>query len=166
MPSKKKTTRKPEARRKTTPSRPSPKRTSKTSAKGGAGRAPQGLKLASASPSLTVDDVEASLAWYTEVLGFRAKERWESDGKLAGVEVAAGSVSFYIGQDDWKKGRDRAKGEGFRVYCTTTQDVDALADGIRSRGGRLFEEPHDEPWGGRSFSVADPDGFKITITKE
>ena len=42
---------------------------------------------------------------------------------------------FMIGQDDWKKGRDRVKGEGFRLYCQTTQDVDRLAEGIKARGG-------------------------------
>jgi uncharacterized glyoxalase superfamily protein PhnB len=68
-----------------------------------------------------------------------------------------------IGQDDWQKGRDRKKGEGFRIYCTTTQDVDVLAAAIKKRGGRLDSEPVDQPWGSRDFSLTDPDGFKITI---
>jgi uncharacterized glyoxalase superfamily protein PhnB len=68
-----------------------------------------------------------------------------------------------IGQDDWKKGRDRKKGEGFRIYFTTTGDVDALAAGIKARGGALDSEPMDQPWGSRDFSFTDPDGFKLTI---
>jgi uncharacterized glyoxalase superfamily protein PhnB len=71
-----------------------------------------------------------------------------------------------LGQDDWKKGRDRAKGQGVRLYCETTQDVDALARQIRERGGKLDSEPADQPWGSRDFSLSDPDGFKITIGKE
>jgi catechol 2,3-dioxygenase-like lactoylglutathione lyase family enzyme len=161
MAARKKTSRKTDARSKTAPARTSPRRTS--SAKG---RAPQALKLGTASPNFTVNDLEKSLAWYTDVLGFRVKERWERDGKLMGVEIAAGSVSFYLGQDDWKKGRRRAKGAGFRMYCTTTQDVDALAERIRAAGGTLAEEPHDEPWGGRSLAVEDPDGFKITVSRD
>ncbi len=136
----------------------------KTSARRPSTRTAKRLQLRAASPSFTVDDIDNSLAWYRDVLGFTLKERWEHDGRLMGAEMAAGSVTLYIGQDDWKKGRDRVKGEGFRMYCTTTQDVDAIAAQIRSRGGRLIEEPHDEPWGGRAFAVADPDGFKITIT--
>jgi len=112
-----------------------------------------------------VNDIDTSLAWYRDILGFKVKERWENDGELMGAEMAAGSVSFYIGQDDWKKGRNRAKGEGFRVYCTTTQDIDTLARRIKAARGRLAEPPHDEPWGGRALTVTDPDGFKITITK-
>ena len=121
------------------------------------------LKMGSASPGFTVNDLQKSLAWYRDVLGFAVDERWEQDGKLMGVSLTAGDVNFMIGQDDWKKGRDRKKGEGFRVYCTTTQDVDAIADGIKERGGKLDQEPTNQSWGSRDFSLTDPDGFKITI---
>lgn len=124
---------------------------------------PENLRLRATTPSFTVDDIEKSLAFYRDVLGFHVKERWMHEGKLAGVEMVAGVVGFFLGQDDWKKGRDRAKGEGFRVYCTTVQDVDELAALVKARGGRLLEEPKTQSWGTREFAVADPDGFKITI---
>jgi uncharacterized glyoxalase superfamily protein PhnB len=127
---------------------------------------PESLRLRSASPSFTVGDVRKSLAFYRDVLGCTEKERWEQDGVLRGVEMVAGSVSFWLGQDDWKKGRDRAKGQGFRLYCATTQDVDALAAQIKARGGTLSEEPTDMAWGGRAFGLVDPDGFAITIANE
>jgi uncharacterized glyoxalase superfamily protein PhnB len=122
--------------------------------------------LSSSSPSFTVNDVEKSVAFYRDVLGFTVGERWEQDGKLTGVMLQAGDVLFMLGQDDWKKGRDRKKGEGFRIYCTTKGDVDALAKGIESRGGTLDQQPQDQPWGSRDFSLTDPDGFKITIASE
>lgn len=124
---------------------------------------PQTLRLSAASPGFTVNDIERSLAWYRDVLGFLVKDRWMHDGKLAGVELLAGRTLFMLGQDDWKKGRARVKGEGFRMYCTTRQDVDRLAAAIKARGGRLLQGPADQPWGMRDFAVADPDGFKITI---
>ena len=124
------------------------------------------LKMSSASPSFTVNDLEKSLAWYRDALGFKVEEKWEQDGKVVGVYLQAGDVGFMIGQDDWKKGRDRTKGEGFRLYCTTKQDVDVLAKRIVARGGKLDQEPRDQSWGSRDFSLTDPDGFKITIAKE
>ena len=127
---------------------------------------PESLRLRSAAPSLTVKDVEKSLAFYRDVLGFHVKDRWEQDGKLRGVELVAGSVTFYISQDDWQKGRDRVKGEGFRMYCETGQDVDQLAARIKQRGGNVIEEPKNQAWGTRDFGVADPDGFKITFSTE
>ncbi len=124
---------------------------------------PETLRLRSAAPGFTVSDIQKSLAWYRDVLGFYPKDRWESDGKLMGVEMAAGAVTFMLGQDDWKKGRGRVKGEGFRIYCTTAQDVDALAARIKARGVVLTQEPRDESWGMRDFALTDPDGYKITI---
>ncbi len=126
----------------------------------------KGLSLSSTSPSLTVGDIAKSLAWYRDVLGFEVEERWEQDGKLAGVMVRAGDARFMLGQDDWKKGRDRKKGEGFRLYCETRKNIDALAEKIKARGGTLDQEPQDEPWGVRDFSLTDPDGFKLTIAGE
>jgi uncharacterized glyoxalase superfamily protein PhnB len=121
------------------------------------------LKMSEVSPAFTVNDLQKSLSWYRDVLGFAIEERWEQEGKLMGVSLRSGGVSFMIAQDDWKKGRDRKKGEGFRIYCGTTQNVDALAKGIEKRGGRLDQKPTDQPWGTRDFALTDPDGFKITI---
>ena len=88
MPTPKKTMKSP-ARRKATRTT-SAARTSARTAKGrGRTGAPKGLRLRTAAPSLTVNDVDKSLSWYRDVLGFADKERWEDDGKLVGVEMAA-----------------------------------------------------------------------------
>ena len=125
---------------------------------------PESLRLAGVTPSLTVDNLARSLAWYRDVLGFYVKDQWEDDGILSGVELAAGTVTFILNQDDFAKGKDRRKGEGFRLYCRTRQDIDLLAAAIKSRGGVLAQEPTDRPWGSRAFAVSDPDGIKISIT--
>ena len=140
---------------------PSPSRAKTAPRKSANGRA---LALSGASPSFTVNDLGKSLAFYRDVLGFGVEETWKDDvGKVVGVSLLAGDVSFMIGQDDWKKGRDRKKGEGFRVYCETKGSVDDLAKRIEAKGGRLDQGPTDQPWGVRDISLTDPDGFKITI---
>ena len=80
-----------------------------------------------------------------------------------GMSLRAGAVSFMIGQDDWKKGRDRKKGEGFRIFCMTKGSVDDLAKRIQGKGGRFDQGPTDQPWGFRDITLTDPDGFKLTI---
>jgi uncharacterized glyoxalase superfamily protein PhnB len=153
--------------RKTTKAKSSgAKRGSAARKKPAAARASRGLALTGVAPSFTVDDLQKSLAWYRDVLGFTVGDRWEQNGTLMGVEMSAGTTVFMLAQDDWKKGRDRAKGEGFRLYCDTTQDVDRLAERIKANGGMLGQEPRDEPWGARAFTIDDPDGFKITIAKQ
>lgn len=176
MAAKKKTTRKTATRAKTAAKRkPAAKRSAPSVRASRRARAvrrplapkarqqPESLRLRDLAPGFTVDDIHKSVAWYRDVVGFIVKHRWEHDGELRGVELVAGEVSLYLGQDDWKKGRDRKKGEGLRIYCSTAQDVDALAAAIQARGGVLEHEPKDQPWGGRDFAIVDPDGFKLTI---
>lgn len=126
-------------------------------------RQPETLRLRSITPSFTVRDIHRSVEWYTTVVGFVVKDRWEMNGALEGVELRAGSASLILGQDDWKLGHDRIKGVGMRLYCTTAQDVDLLAAGIKARGGHLDHNPVNQPWGVRDFGLTDPDGFKVTI---
>jgi lactoylglutathione lyase len=116
--------------------------------------------------SLTVKDVQKSLAWYRDVLGFTVHQNHEREGKLVAVSLEAGAVQILIGQDNGAKGWDRVKGEGFSLQITTAQNVDELAKRIKERGGELESEPADMPWGARVFRVKDPDGFKLAISSE
>jgi uncharacterized glyoxalase superfamily protein PhnB len=142
------------------------KKKATTKAKPPARRQPETLRLRSISPSLTSTDLQRSIAFYRDVLGFMAGEEWREKGVLVGVELHAGAVTFMLSQDDFAKGRDRLKGVGARFYCTTAQDIDRFASQIRERGGVLDQEPKDMPWGKRVFMISDPDGFKLTFQQE
>jgi lactoylglutathione lyase len=115
--------------------------------------------------SLTVKDIEKSLHWYNDVVGFTVDRRMERDGKLVGVVLTAGNVRMLLNQDDGAKGWDRVKGQGFSMSISIDQDIDALASRIKERGGKLESEPQDMPWGARAFRVYDPDGFQIAFNK-
>lgn len=130
-------------------------------------RKPESLRLRSLSVGLTVNDVKRSLAFYCDLLGFTTGELWKDGDTLLGGELKAGTETIWIGQDDWAKGRDRVKGVGTRIYLTTVQPVDDIADRIVAGGGTLDHPPEDHPaWGVRDIGVTDPDGFKLTIQNE
>jgi predicted enzyme related to lactoylglutathione lyase len=123
------------------------------------------LRLRGIEPGFTVNDLDRSIRFYTDVLGFIISQRWTSDaGVLRGVSLKAGVCTLNISQDDWAKGRNRVKGTGVRVYCQTAQDINAIAERIRAAGGQLTQEPEVQPWG-TTLAVDDPDGFHITIMK-
>ncbi len=121
------------------------------------------LRPSALSVSLTVKDIQQSLVWYREVMGFTVERTLERDGKLRSVRLVAGEARLSINQDDGAKGWDRQKGEGFSLQITTTQSIDALAQGIKARGGVLDTEPADMPWGSRMFRLRDPDGYRFGI---
>jgi lactoylglutathione lyase len=125
---------------------------------------PESLRLRSISASFTVNDLQRSLAWYRDGLGFFVSDRWEEGGRLEGVMLKAGACQLGLSQDDFSKGRDRPKGIGFRIWCDTAQDVDAIAERLRAFGGTIVEKP-GERWDTYSFTAQDPDGFKITISQ-
>ena len=125
----------------------------------------EALQVSTVLPSFTVDDLQKSIAFY-EALGFTVDERWEDNGTLLGVMMRAGKHQIGLSQDDWKKGRDRKKGIGMRVYLSTTQNVDEIAARARSAGIKLTSEPHDTEWKSRAFEVTDPSGFLLTISSE
>ena len=52
------------------------------------------------SVSLTVKDLQKSLAWYRDVVGFTIDQKYEREGKLMAVALKAGNVRVLIGQDD------------------------------------------------------------------
>ena len=123
------------------------------------------LELQTITPFLTANDLQASVAWYRDVLGFIVAEEYKRDDKVMGVRMQAGSVQLMLGQDDFAKGH-RVKGAALRFYLQTDQDIDALAAAIRERGGKLTQEPTDQPWGRRDFALVDPDGFNISIASD
>ena len=129
-------------------------------------RQPETLRLRSIALSLTATDLQRSIAFYRDVLGFMMGDEWRSKGVLNGCELHAGAVTLMLSQDDFAKGRDRVKGVGTRFYCATAQDIDRFAAQIKERGGVLDQEPKMMEWGSRVFMISDPDGFKLTFVQE
>jgi uncharacterized glyoxalase superfamily protein PhnB len=114
-------------------------------------------------PSLTVDDLARSISFFNG-LGFQVDDRWEQDGKLLGVMLKAGALQLGLSQDDFKKGRDRVKGVGMRLYIEADDNIDELAARAKGAGVTLASEPADTEWGTRAFDVNEPSGFLITIS--
>jgi uncharacterized glyoxalase superfamily protein PhnB len=112
-----------------------------------------------------VKDLEKSLTWYRDRVGFFVEERIQRSGKLSAVALKAGDVRILITQDDGGSGWDKVKGAGFTLHFTTAQDIDGLAQAIKQRGGRLESEPEGST-GSRVIKLRDPDGFRLVISSK
>ena len=124
---------------------------------------PGTLRLGSILPAITANDLQASLNFYCDVVGFHLAEKFEHEGVVGGAALVAGECRLMLSQDDGAKG-ERVKGQGIRIYLQTTQNVDDVAAAIKGRGGELASEPEDMPWGSRAFNLVDPDGILLTIS--
>jgi uncharacterized glyoxalase superfamily protein PhnB len=113
-------------------------------------------------PSLTVNNLQQSLDFF-DGLGFEVEDKWEVDGKLLGAMLKAGDARLGLSQDDGKKGLNRVKGVGMRIYIEAADDIDQVAARAKKAGITLAKEPHDTDWGTRAFEVTEPSGFLLTI---
>jgi catechol 2,3-dioxygenase-like lactoylglutathione lyase family enzyme len=129
-------------------------------------QAQETLKATSIAAGFTVNDLDKSIRFYTDGLGFGVEEEYTHDGQLHGVMLKAGSGRLGLSQDDFAKGRDRVKGVGMRLWIATDQDIHALADRAIAAGITLDQGPAAQPWGGTAFTVTDPDGYKLTIVNQ
>ncbi len=120
------------------------------------------LQATSLMPSLTVNNLQQSLDFFTG-LGFEIEERWEEKGALTGVTVKAGRARLGLNQDDGKKGTNRTKGIGMRLYIEADDDIDQIAARAKAAGVKLQTEPHDFEGGSRAFDIIEPSGFALTI---
>ena len=120
------------------------------------------MRGTSVMPSLTVDNLQQSLKFF-EGLGFEIEDKWEQDGQLLGVMLKAGDARLGLSQDDGKKGRNRVKGVGMRLYIEANDNIDEIASRAKASGVTLTRDPHDTEWGTRAFEVTEPSGFLFTI---
>ena len=116
--------------------------------------------------SITCKDLQASIRFYRDAIGFAVAQTFEIDGKVAGAVIVAGDCRIVLNQDDGKLGWDRVKGQGFylQINVAGAADVDAVAARIKAVGGTLLDEPADRPWGARMFQFKDLDGFKLGVS--
>jgi glyoxylase I family protein len=127
---------------------------------------PETLRGRSLMAALTVKDIDKSLAWYRDVIGFTVDQEHHREGSLVAVSLKAGAVRILINKDDGAKGWDRIKGQGFALQITTAQSIDDVAKRIKDAGGKLDLEPTDMPWGARLIRFTDPDGFALSVSSE
>lgn len=123
-------------------------------------------------PALTVTDMARSVRFYEEALRFKqtfvipgpdgapvfaSLTNWEATLMLSIAQaespelIVAGSL-----------------GAGVNLYVAVpdTEDIDALFERVWNAEARVIAKPTDQFWGDRDWTVADPDGYHITVGKQ
>ncbi|MDZ4277897.1 MAG: VOC family protein [Dehalococcoidia bacterium] len=122
--------------------------------------------LVAAAPEFFVRDLEASLRFYGDGLGFQVL-RLEPDFAVAALggahlllalpEAAPGSdAASHLGP--WLASGPRGVGVNVRIMV---DDVDAMYQRARELGATVVWDIDDRYYGLRDFIIADPDGFLL-----
>ena len=109
-------------------------------------------------PLLGVTDMERSLRFYLDGLGFTLKNKWEPEGRVRWCWLTRGGASIML--QEYLAGRrpEGVLGQGVSVWFQC-EDAVALYREFRSRGIEA-----GEPFVGNSLwvtIVSDPDGYKL-----
>lgn len=123
------------------------------------------------SPILAVTDVDASIAFYTQKLGF--EHGWSmppnTNGKtdfacvkLADAEVLLGVTEGFVQPADLDK-----RGTGVQIYIElpSEMDIDAIYSQAQTGGVNITRAIENRDWGERAFNFKDPDGYSFMLAK-
>jgi DNA-binding transcriptional MerR regulator len=106
-------------------------------------------------PRLSVTDMNRSIAYYEEALGFRLAWRTADDSLAA---LASGEIEMLL-LVPWS-GDSPPPAQSAYVYV---EDPDALCAEYRQAGADIIDPVASRPYGMRDFVVCDPDGHRFTL---
>ncbi|MDI3341173.1 MAG: VOC family protein [Sphaerobacter sp.] len=124
--------------------------------------------MATIQPILYVPDVDASLAHYRDVLGFTVDLVVpDGAGRTVHAEVSRHGVTVMFAPAEGLSPAARSfLGAGVELYITDEdEDIDAYFASVRAAGARIVAEPVDQEWGHRTFTISDPDGYRLTFAQ-
>jgi catechol 2,3-dioxygenase-like lactoylglutathione lyase family enzyme len=114
-----------------------------------------------ARPVLHVTDVEASLRFYVNRLGFTSAWRYDEDGKTHVAQVDRQGCALILA-DTWPE--KIGKGVMFislNVEPATREAASAAVDALRTELEAKGVSTSEDSWGYRLLVVADPDGNQL-----
>ena len=111
-------------------------------------------------------DADAAVAWLCRAFGFREHAVYRDEaGKVVHAELVLGNGMIMLGPDQGGEfGKQvmtlpaRAGGRCTQTIYAIVEDVDAHCARATAEGAEVVIAPRGESYGGRSYSVRDPEG--------
>jgi uncharacterized glyoxalase superfamily protein PhnB len=122
-------------------------------------------------PTLTVADVDASIAFYSDRLGFKPDLRLQDHrGRtyLGSVEVGDTVLMFEARDRLAPSAAKPGAGCGIRLTILLPQghDIDAYYSELLAKNVPIACEIGNRFWGNRDFTISDPDEYHLTLAKQ
>jgi len=126
-------------------------------------------QFSSLTPNLIVADVERSIAFYRDVLGFTVEQTVPDAPPLVFAIVRSGPVEVYLNApgpalEEYPAFKDRPIGGTLTLFIRVT-GIRAAYDALRARVNVVM--PLETKWYGvTEFACSDPDGYVITFAEQ
>jgi len=126
-------------------------------------------QFSSLTPNLIVADVERSMAFYRDLLGFTVEQTVPDAPPLVFAIVRSGPVEVYLNApgpavEEYPAFKDRPIGGTLTLFIRLT-GIRAAYDALRARVNVVM--PLEKKWYGvTEFACTDPDGYVITFAEQ
>jgi catechol 2,3-dioxygenase-like lactoylglutathione lyase family enzyme len=121
-----------------------------------------GARITGITPQLRTTDLEASIRFYVDKLGFTLAFRWEDF--YAGL--CAGDAELHLKRVDAPDPSIAHVAEGDHVHLYIhVDDIDACDDALRARGVPVLQGPVDRPWNTREIVLRDDQGHTLYLSQ-
>jgi len=110
-------------------------------------------------PLLTVQDIQRSIAFYRDQLGFNLKGQAENEGEVFWCSMERDGVTIMLQQEEDEDGPAEGRGRGVSFYFLC-EDADAIYAELLSRGLKLAP-PAVAYYGMKQVVVPEPDGYSL-----
>jgi len=122
--------------------------------------------------NITANDVEESVEFYRDALGFDVINNVENGG-FHWVTLGTGDSGASIVLSEPHAGRSQADGDALQELVTkgafqvvfTSSDVDATFERAAATGAEVLQEPIDQFWGVKDCALRDPSGNMVRISQ-
>lgn len=109
--------------------------------------------------AIVTDDVEGSVAFYTQKLGMEVMERFPNEGDEDFIFLRAGEVKFEL-----MPKKTMGAPEGFHHISFEVESVDAACEELRAKGVKILVEPFDAgDTGIRLAFFEGPNGLRLQL---
>lgn len=128
---------------------------------------------------LYVRDVQKSLAYYRDVLGFEVNWEWTPEGQPTSEGwVTLGDCQVLLASQGSAYQGAHARSEGLRkqlelnrwgvgvtfIFRFAVEEIDAYFSQVKAAGAKILEEPHATPYGWYQFVIEDLDGYRLAFS--